>query len=69
MLVAIPGIFGSSIDFNDEHNQVLVDFYSFNGDDYVSSFFELQRITIGKQFKSITCCSTLSSDTSSVEYG
>ena len=34
MLLEIPGWFGSSINFNDEHNQALVDFYSFIGDGY-----------------------------------
>ena len=69
MLAAIPGRFGNSIDFNDENKLVLVDFDSFNGDGYVSSFFELQRITVAKWLKSITCWFTFSPDTSSVEYG
>ena len=39
MVVEISGRFGSSINFNEEHDQALVDFYSFTGDDHISSYF------------------------------
>ena len=69
MVVEIPGRFGSSINFNDEYDQALVDSIPSLAMTISLPTFESARITVGKWLNSIICRSTFSPDTSSVEYG